>query len=165
MIQGTDNGLALGLLALALATYAGLLVERADLHLLEDALGRETDTGSEATVSGAHRYVPHLQERVLERLNVGVDVELTDALVNEGRARQLQRAIQDARRQADLIVTDRIELVLAADDEVRGWLLPHIDDVASQVLATSTTWGDVASDGFSADLDGGTVQFSFAVAS
>ncbi len=48
------------------------------IHDIEVALGFETDTGSEATVSGAHRYVPHLQERVLGQLNVGVDVELTD---------------------------------------------------------------------------------------
>ena len=95
---------------------------------------------------------------------VVLDVELTDELVNEGRARQLQREIQDARRERNLRITDRIELVLAADDEVRGWLLPHVDQLASQVLAVSTTWGTVTDDAFQVELDGHAVQFSLVVA-
>ena len=95
---------------------------------------------------------------------VVLDVELTDELVNEGRARQLQREIQDARRERDLRITDRIELVLAAEDEVRAWLLPHVDQLASQVLAVSTTWGAVGDHAVRVELDGRPVQFSFVVA-
>ena len=48
------------------------------IHDIQDALGMDQDGGSDATTAGAHRYVPQLQERVHERLGIGLDVELTD---------------------------------------------------------------------------------------
>ncbi len=74
---------------------------------------------------------------------VALDTVLTDALVNEGHARQLARHVQDARRQAELDVSDRIRLRLAASDEVQGWLGPHLDNLAAQVLATEVAFGAI----------------------
>ena len=48
------------------------------IHDIEEALGRPSDPNSEATIAGAHRYVPPLQERVHEQLGIGIDIELTD---------------------------------------------------------------------------------------
>ncbi len=96
---------------------------------------------------------------------VVLDLELTPELINEGHARQLQRFVQDARKASGLEVTDRIELVLQADDEVQGWLEPHVDHLASQVLATSLTYGDVAEGGFDGELDGHTIRFAITTAS
>ena len=45
-----------------------------------------------------------------------LDVDLTPELEQEGRARDLIRLVQQARRDADLAVTDRIELAITADD-------------------------------------------------
>ena len=44
-----------------------------------------------------------------------LDVDVTPELEQEGRARDLVRLVQQARRDADLAVTDRIELTITAD--------------------------------------------------
>ncbi len=48
------------------------------LHDVQQALKLEIDETSEQTVLAAHRYVPHMQERVQERLGLGIAVSLTD---------------------------------------------------------------------------------------
>lgn len=50
------------------------------IHLqdVQHALELETDRTHAAALVGADRYVPHLQDRVLERMGVGVSVELTN---------------------------------------------------------------------------------------
>jgi isoleucyl-tRNA synthetase len=45
-------------------------------------------------------------------ITVALDLELTDELRGEGRARELVRAVQDARKAAGLDVSDRIDLVI-----------------------------------------------------
>jgi isoleucyl-tRNA synthetase len=71
-----------------------------------------------------------------EGLVVVLDTELTPDLVAEGDARELQRAIQDLRKDAGLELDDRIDLWVAnaADDVAR-----HLDAVATEVLADSLT--------------------------
>ncbi len=61
-----------------------------------------------------------------------IDTQLTPALRAEGDARELQRAIQDLRREAGLALDDRIELWVAAlPAEVGG----HLGTVATETLA------------------------------
>lgn len=61
-------------------------------------------------------------------LVVALDLEITPALAAEGRARDLNRKIQELRRARGLEVSDRIELQLAgadeilANEELREWL-------------------------------------------
>ena len=69
---------------------------------------------------------------------VALDLELTPELIAEGAAREVVRAVQELRKSSDLAVEDRIELWLAASDDVtRDALRPHLDFIASEVLATS----------------------------
>jgi isoleucyl-tRNA synthetase len=68
---------------------------------------------------------------------VELDVEVTDELRDEGRARDVVRVVQQARKDAGLHVTDRIALTLSAGDELAASLEPHLDWIAGQVLATS----------------------------
>ena len=58
-----------------------------------------------------------------EGLVVVIDTELTDELRAEGDARELQRAIQDLRKDAGLALDDRIEL----------WVDGLADDVAAHL--------------------------------
>ena len=71
-----------------------------------------------------------------EGLVVVLDTELTPDLVAEGDARELQRAIQDLRKDAGLELDDRIDLWVAnaADD-----VAPYLAAVAAEVLADSLT--------------------------
>ena len=73
-------------------------------------------------------------------LVVVIDTELTDELRAEGDARELQRAIQDLRRDADLALDDRIDLVIAFEgpaDAVRA----HLPAVAAETLADGVAEG------------------------
>jgi isoleucyl-tRNA synthetase len=67
-----------------------------------------------------------------EGLVVVIDTQLTDELRAEGDARELQRAIQDLRKDAGLALDDRIELWVdgLADD-----VAAHLAAVAEEVLA------------------------------
>ncbi len=67
---------------------------------------------------------------------VALDIEVTDELEAEGRARDLIRLVQQARRDAELHVSDRIELrVVATDDWIRS-LEAFSELVAAETLAT-----------------------------
>ncbi|HEY8438625.1 MAG TPA: class I tRNA ligase family protein, partial [Candidatus Limnocylindrales bacterium] len=73
-----------------------------------------------------------------EGLVVVIDTEVTDELRAEGDARELQRAIQDLRKDAALALDDRVEVwVEGLPNEVGS----HLDDVADEVLADEIHFG------------------------
>ncbi|MGB3412524.1 MAG: isoleucine--tRNA ligase [Microthrixaceae bacterium] len=76
---------------------------------------------------------------------VELDIEVSDELAAEGIARDLVRAIQQARKDDGLVVTDRIALELFVPDELTSVVEVHEQWIADQVLATSTQIGDIAS--------------------
>jgi isoleucyl-tRNA synthetase len=69
---------------------------------------------------------------------------LTPALAAEGTARDVVRAVQQARRDAGLAVADRIALVLDAPAPVLDAVRAHEEFVAGEVLAVSVAYGPVA---------------------
>jgi isoleucyl-tRNA synthetase len=90
-----------------------------------------------------------------EGLVVVIDTELTPELRAEGDARELQRAIQDLRRDAELALDDRIELWV---EGLAAALAPHLATVASETLADSVGAGAPAGEGYvraSVDLEDG----------
>ena len=78
---------------------------------------------------------------------VVLDLEVTDALEAEGLARDLVRAVQQARRDAGLAVSDRIALTIGLAEPLRTRLASFQDLVAGETLATSVAWGEPATDG------------------
>ena len=84
---------------------------------------------------------------------VALALELDDELRREGMAREVVRAVQNARKQAGLEVTDRIELRLGGDEELIAAAREHEDYVAGEVLATSVEYGD-AGEATEATVDG-----------
>jgi len=64
-----------------------------------------------------------------------LDLTLTDELIGEGYARDVVRAVQQARKEADLDVSDSIRLVLALDDAWQQAVGPFRDYIAEQTLA------------------------------
>jgi isoleucyl-tRNA synthetase len=89
-----------------------------------------------------------------------LDTGVTPELAAEGLARDLIRVVQQARRDADLDVSDRIELRIAAGPAVAAAVEAHRDFVAAETLATSLSL-DEAVTGFSGEVgDGETVTVS-----
>jgi len=72
---------------------------------------------------------------------VALDIEITPELAAEGTARDLIRLVQQARREADLEVSDRIELTLGVSESVRRQVQPFIDELARETLAQSVHFG------------------------
>ncbi|MBN9611875.1 MAG: isoleucine--tRNA ligase, partial [Actinobacteria bacterium] len=62
--------------------------------------------------------------------------ETTPELEAEGIARDAIRAVQEARKNAGLDVSDRIVLLLAAAPELAAALETHADLIAAETLAT-----------------------------
>ncbi|MFM8381264.1 MAG: DUF5915 domain-containing protein [Actinomycetota bacterium] len=72
---------------------------------------------------------------------VAIDVAVTPELDAEGRARDLVRLVQQARREAGLLVSDRIVLTLGVPEFVRRNVQPFITMIATETLATTLEWG------------------------
>ncbi len=70
-----------------------------------------------------------------------LDTEITPALEAEGQARDLVRAVQQARKDADLNVSDRIRLELSLGASAEA-LQPHLDLIAGSVLASEVVLVD-----------------------
>jgi isoleucyl-tRNA synthetase len=67
-----------------------------------------------------------------------IDTVLTDELIAEGLARDVIRAVQQARKEADLHISDRIELWLSSTNpEVEAAVSGHRSMIASEVLAVA----------------------------
>jgi isoleucyl-tRNA synthetase len=75
--------------------------------------------------------------------NTGVvvlDIDLTPELEAEGVARDLVRLVQQARRDAGLHVSDRIELRLGVPDSVRRQVEPFTTLITEPTLASALTF-------------------------
>jgi isoleucyl-tRNA synthetase len=68
---------------------------------------------------------------------VALALELDDELIAEGRAREIVHAVQNARKNAGLEITDRIELSLSGDAELIEAAGAHRAYLADEVLATA----------------------------
>ncbi|MFN8111699.1 MAG: isoleucine--tRNA ligase [Solirubrobacterales bacterium] len=71
---------------------------------------------------------------------VALALELDDDLVREGRAREVVRAVQNARKESGLEISDRIDLRLGGDAELLDAACAHEAYVTGETLATTVTY-------------------------
>jgi isoleucyl-tRNA synthetase len=83
---------------------------------------------------------------------VALQLELDDELRREGLAREIVHAVQNARKEAGLEITDRIQLSLGGDEALIEAAQAHEPYLAGEVLATSVAYD--ATSGTEATLDG-----------
>jgi isoleucyl-tRNA synthetase len=72
-------------------------------------------------------------------LTVALEVELTDELKNEGMARELINRIQNIRKESGFEITDRINVTIAPNDDVKKAVDSFADYIKTQVLADNIT--------------------------
>jgi isoleucyl-tRNA synthetase len=78
-----------------------------------------------------------------------LDTAVTPELAAEGLARDVVRAVQQARRDAGLDVSDRIRLRLAGEEDVAAAIEAHADLIKTETLAISLTLADDVASGLS----------------
>jgi isoleucyl-tRNA synthetase len=83
-----------------------------------------------------------------------LDTTVTPELAAEGVARDVIRAVQQARRDARLDVSDRIHLTMSAPDDVVAAVRTHESLLAAETLALSVRYGTV-SEGFTCSVGDG----------
>ena len=74
---------------------------------------------------------------------VALDTRLTPALEQEGLARELIRTVQDARKQANLEVSDRIFLRITGSLDIENTLGVHRDWIMKETLAEKWVEGSI----------------------
>ena len=89
---------------------------------------------------------------------VELDVTVTPELAAEGAARDVVRLVQQARKDAGLRVTDRIEAHIGAPEETLAALRVHSEWVAEQVLALALELGPVDDAHVVGEVDGAQVS-------
>ena len=122
-------------------------VESLDARAVADQLEAGAEVGI-AIDGREHTLTPDDINLVMEPLEgyqveaeaghaVALELELDDELRREGLAREVVRAVQEARKQAGLAVSDRISLELGGDDELLDAARAHESYIAGETLATS----------------------------
>jgi isoleucyl-tRNA synthetase len=94
---------------------------------------------------------------------VVLDTTVTPELAQEGVARDVIRAVQQARREADFAVSDRITVTVAGAESVVAAVRAHEDFLKSETLATQVNYGALDRPGFQATVgDGAAVEIAVA---
>lgn len=144
-----DDGTLAGALARGeTVTLPGLGPEPVTLSPEDVDLAQETPEGWGVATEGG--------------VTVALELEVTPELRLEGLARELVRLVQDARKEAGLQVSDRIELGLAVEGELARALSTHRAFVAAETLATAVREGILpeAAHRVDAEVDGSAVTVS-----
>ena len=90
-----------------------------------------------------------------------LNTELTDELVMEGIAREIVRKIQSLRKEADLVITDRIDVLYNGDEMITKTLDMFDDYIKNETLALSFTKQENVSDKY--DINGMEAEFKIMV--
>ena len=84
-------------------------------------------------------------------LTVALEVELTEELKNEGMARELINRIQNIRKESGLEITDRINVEITPNDDVKKAVDSFADYIKTQVLTDAIALQ--SNDGQEVDFD------------
>jgi isoleucyl-tRNA synthetase len=85
---------------------------------------------------------------------VALALELDDVLRREGVAREIVHAVQNARKDSGLDVSDRIELRLGGDAELLEAAREHQTYIAGETLATGVSYDGPGPDAIATTIDG-----------
>ncbi|MCQ2346550.1 MAG: isoleucine--tRNA ligase [Paludibacteraceae bacterium] len=94
------------------------------------------------------------------QLTIALDIELNDALIEEGIARELINRIQNLRKSSGLEITDRIVIELQQLPQIANAVCHFKEYIASQVLATDIVLVSGIANAEMLEMDGYTVEIN-----
>ena len=98
-------------------------------------IGSETITLQLADVEISSEDIPGWTVTSLNGTTVALDINITDELAEEGLARELINRIQNLRKDSGLEVTDRIQVILSADNQLSKAIHHNLNYICSETLA------------------------------
>ena len=87
-------------------------------------------------------------------LTVALDITIDESLKAEGLSREFVNRVQNVRKDLGLEVTDRISLVINAEEEISSQLQENLSYIRTQTLAESVEWKNGA-EGVKIELEDG----------
>lgn len=90
----------------------------------------------------------------MDRLTVALDIQLTEALKEEGIAREFVNRIQNLRKENGLEVTDRINVKLTENTDIQDAITNNLSYICSEILANSLTFEKIEAEGHPIQIDG-----------
>ncbi|ADB54246.1 isoleucine--tRNA ligase [Conexibacter woesei] len=121
--------------------------------------GRDHSLGAEDLITAMQPLDGYQLEREGSHA-VALELTLDDALRREGIAREIVHAIQAARKNAGLDISDRIALTLGGGEELAAAVNENADYISRETLATTLSFdtlvvaGDATGDGGAVRIDG-----------
>jgi isoleucyl-tRNA synthetase len=87
------------------------------------------------------------------KITVALDITVTDALQNEGIARELVNRIQNLRKSAGFAITDRIRVEIQPSEEINAAIGEHSNYICLQTLCDKISLTELSSNYESLDFD------------
>ncbi|MBR6193124.1 MAG: isoleucine--tRNA ligase [Treponema sp.] len=114
--------------------------------------------GQDVDLTSENVIVERFEKEDLKVLNdgtltVGLETKITDELKKEGYARDLVRGIQNQRKESGLEITDRINLEVSGDGELKDAFDLFRDFISGETLSVKAEWRDSVSGGFTVEAD------------
>ena len=146
-------------------------VESLDPGHVREAIAGEREVG--INIDGRdHTLIPDDLTLVLQPLDgymveseagraVALALDLDEGLIREGLAREVVRAVQNARKEAGLEITDRITLGLGGDEALLAAARAHSEYLCGETLAASVDYDPEG--GEPAVVDGRQLRISVAL--
>lgn len=90
----------------------------------------------------------------MDRLTVALDIQVTEALKEEGIAREFVNRIQNLRKESGLEVTDRINVKLTENTDIQSAITNNLSYICNEILANSLTFEKIEAEGHPIQIDG-----------
>ena len=135
-ILGPKYGRHMKAIASAIAQFTANDISRIETersYLLK--IGAETINLELVDVEISSEDIPGWTISSLNGNTVALDINITEALAEEGLARELVNRIQNLRKDSGLEVTDRIDIVLTAGEKLAAAISHNLNYICSETLA------------------------------
>jgi len=87
------------------------------------------------------------------KITVALDITLTEGLKREGKARELVNRIQNIRKESGFELTDRINLSIAQNADMRNSINEYKNYICAEILADNIDFADEIKDGIEIEVN------------